>query len=298
MNILVTGGCGFIGRHLVEALVRDGHGVVVLDSLSHGSDYDATVGLGASVIIGDTTDSKLLGWLADGTDLIYHLAAETHVDRSLIAASPFLDSNVLGTAAVLEAARQTGQRVVAVSTDEVYGSVPAPHASLETDTLDPRSPYSASKAAADMLALAWHASYGTDVVITRCTNNYGPGQDDEKAIPTWMRALREGRPIPIYGNGQHERDWLYVTDHVAALILLAELGEPGEIYNIGAGRPIPNLDVVDSLIDLAGGGEWESVADRPGHDSRYCVDTTKIAGLGWEPIIPLTIGLAHTWDRA
>lgn len=296
---LVTGGCGFIGRHLVAALVARGDEVVVLDQLSTGSDHAATLALGAEVVVGTVRHLDEVLPVMEDVDIVYHLAAETHVDRSLLDWATFLDTNVLGTAVVAEAATRVGVRVVAVSTDEVYGSVPAPHASLESDTLAPRSPYSASKAAADAVCGSWHASFGTDVVVTRCTNNYGPGQGAEKAIPTWIRALAAGEPAPIYGDGRHERDWLWVGDHVSALMLLAERGVSGEVYNIGAGSPVSNLSIarlLAGLADRAGGSRWwVSVPDRPGHDERYCVDSSKLAALGWAPQVSLADGLAETW---
>jgi dTDP-glucose 4,6-dehydratase len=235
-------------------------------------------------------------------DVIIHLAAETHVDRSIGNPVLFSDTNVAGTAVLLEAARQHGiKRFIHVSTDEVYGSVEEGFA-REDAPLQPSSPYSASKAGGDLLALSYNQTYDYPVIVTRCTNNFGPYQFPEKVIPLFVTNLLERRKVPLYGDGANQRDWIHVEDHCRALNLLAEKGEPGQIYNIGADAQMSNLALTGLILEIFGlDDSWiESVPDRPGHDFRYAVDSGRIRDLGWKPIHSLVERLAETveWYRA
>jgi dTDP-glucose 4,6-dehydratase len=236
-------------------------------------------------------------------DTVVNFAAESHVDRSILSAEPFLDTNVLGTLRLLEAARAAGvRRFLQVSTDEVYGSLGPTGAFVETTPLAPRSPYSASKAAADHMVQAFHHTHGMDVVITRCSNNYGPYQFPEKLIPLMILNAFEGRPLPIYGDGQQVRDWIHVEDHCEAIDLVLTGGVAGEVYNIGAENERPNLDVVREILRLCRRDEAliRHVPDRPGHDRRYAMDSRKIReALGWRPRHTFEQGLAATvqWYR-
>ncbi len=247
---------------------------------------------------GDIRDPELVGEVMPGHDVVVHFAAESHVDRSIVEPAPFLETNFVGTGVLLDAAYRAGvPRFVHVSTDEVYGSL-SEGSATEEHPLDPSSPYSSSKAGSDLLARSYHVTYGYDVVITRCTNNYGPYQFPDKVIPLFVTNLLEGKKVPLYGQGANERDWLYVGDHCRALQLLVDRGTPGEVYNIGSGTQMANLDLTRLILNRLGKDDsWiDFVTDRPGHDLRYAVDSSKIAELGWAPAHDFETGLEETID--
>ncbi|MFG1805826.1 dTDP-glucose 4,6-dehydratase [Streptomyces sp. NPDC049040] len=305
-RILVTGGAGFIGSHYVRALLAQDDGrveVTVLDALTYAGrrvNLDAVRGDPRfSFVHGDIGDAILVDRLLARHDQVVHLAAETHVDRSIAGAADFVTTNVTGTHTLLEAAVRHGIDVfVQVSTDEVYGSIEA-GSWPETDPLDPNSPYAASKASADLLALAQHRTHGLDVRITRCSNNYGPRQFPEKLIPLFVTRLFEGRPVPLYGDGRNVRDWLHVTDHAQGIELVRRGGRAGEVYNIGGGTELSNRELTGLLLEACG-ADWDlvqEVPDRKGHDLRYSVDWGKIRSeLGYTPRVDFTAGLAATVD--
>jgi dTDP-glucose 4,6-dehydratase len=251
---------------------------------------------------GDIADAAVSAPLVERSGIVVHFAAETHVDRSIMAAGEFIRTDVEGTFVLLEAARRARQlrRFVQISTDEVYGSVPA-GASRETDELKPRNPYAASKAGADRLAYSYWATYELPVIITRASNNYGPYQFPEKIIPLFVTNAIDGIPVPLYGDGKNVRDWLHVEDHCRAIDLLIECAGNGEVYNIGGGNDVMNVDLTHQILASLGkpASLIKPVADRPGHDRRYCLDTTKLRGLGWAPQVPFDEGLHQTieWYR-
>jgi dTDP-glucose 4,6-dehydratase len=248
---------------------------------------------------GDIADAPVAGPLVREAAIVVHFAAETHVDRSLLSAGTFIQTDVFGTFVLLDAAREAHglRRFIQISTDEVYGSV-ANGRSRETDELRPRNPYSASKAGADRLAYSYWATYGVPVTIIRASNNYGPYQFPEKVIPLFITNLIDDIPVPLYGDGMNIRDWLHVEDHCRAVDLLLTAGQPGEVYNIGGGNEVTNIDLTRRILALTGKTEAliKPVADRPGHDRRYCLDTTKLRGLGWTPRAEFASGLAATVD--
>ncbi|WP_211277665.1 dTDP-glucose 4,6-dehydratase [Couchioplanes caeruleus] len=304
--MLITGGAGFIGSHYAQSLL-DGHrnalSVTVLDKLTYAGNaknLDEIRELpGFRFVRGSICDADLVDELVGEADEIVHFAAETHVDRSIADGAEFVRTNVLGTGTLLEAARRHGgRRFVHVSTDEVYGSI-ATGSWPEEHPLRPSSPYSASKAASDLLALSYHTTYGLDVVVTRCCNNLGPRQYPEKIIPLFVTRLLAGCTVPLYGTGENVREWMHVDDHVEALERVRTRGRPGEIYNIGSGVELTNRELVAALLELCD-ADWdrvEFVADRPGHDRRYCLDSTKIrTELGWTPRRDLRTALADTVD--
>jgi len=297
-TLLVTGGCGFMGSHIIRMLLRDtrkklpGAGVINLDALTYAANPDNLADVAGDpryqFVQGDICDRELVRRVMAGVDAVIHLAAETHVDRSIADNRPFVTTNVLGTQTLIDAAiRAKVRRFVHVSTDEAYGSLsldPADKPFRETDPLRPRNPYAASKAAADHLVLAAHHTHQLPGVITRSCNNFGPGQYPEKIIPLFVRRLRAGQKVPLYGDGLHVRDWLHVVDHAEAVLTVLERGRVGEVYNIGANNPHSNLELTRTLLRLTGrdDGFIEHVADRPGHDRRYELDVSKIADeLGW-----------------
>ena len=251
---------------------------------------------------GDVADVSVAAPLVNEADLIVHFAAETHVDRSIQRADEFIMTDVYGTFVLLEAARSSPRltRFIQISTDEVYGSVPQ-GASKETDELKPRNPYAASKAGADRLAYSYWATYDVPVIITRASNNYGPYQFPEKVIPLFVTNAIDELPVPLYGDGQHSRDWLHVVDHCRALDVLIAKGQSGEVYNIGGGHEVRNLDLTRQILALVGRSDSliQPVPDRPGHDRRYCLDTSKLGTLGWCPQTEFTHGLDETvrWYR-
>ncbi|MEU4695266.1 dTDP-glucose 4,6-dehydratase [Actinoplanes sp. NPDC023714] len=310
MQIFVTGGAGFIGSAYVRALLQDefpgaaGASVTVLDLLSYSGNR-ANLPVSdprLQFVQGDISDSDLLRDLLPGHDVVVHFAAESHVDRSINSAVPFVTTNVLGTQVLLDAARAAGVgRFVHVSTDEVYGSIDE-GSWTETWPLAPNSPYAASKAASDLMALAAHRTHGMDVVVTRCSNNYGHHQFPEKVIPLFVTNLLDGKKVPLYGDGGNVRDWLHVSDHCRGIQLVLEKGRAGEVYNIGGGTELSNRELTGRLLDACG-ADWESVqpvADRKGHDRRYSLSIDKIKSeLGYEPQVTLDEGLAATvaWYR-
>jgi dTDP-glucose 4,6-dehydratase len=290
-SYLVTGGAGFIGSNFVRWVLdhEDEATITNLDLLTYA-------GVRATVdeldqdprhrfVQGDISDSVLVDELVPGHDVVVNFAAESHVDRSIAGPRVFLETNVVGTGTVLDAARRHRvAQFVQVSTDEVYGSIAEGFAS-ESAPLDPSSPYSASKAAADLLVRSYQVTFDYPAIITRCTNNYGPYQFPEKMIPLFVTNLTEGRTVPLYGDGLNERDWLYVEDHCAAIHLLVDRGDPGQVYNIGADAQVTNLELTRRLLAITGRDEAaiDYVTDRPGHDRRYAVDSSKIRALGWAP---------------
>lgn len=288
MKILVTGGAGFIGSNYVRyVLANTDDEVTVYDALTYAGNLstlkDVSDDPRYAFVQGNICDSPTIEEAMAGHDAVVHFAAESHVDRSIVGSDDFVHTNCFGTNIVMDTARRLGvERVVHVGTDEVYGSVEV-GSSLETDPLEPRSPYSASKAGSDLIALSYHHTHGVPVAVTRCTNNFGPYQYPEKAIPLFTTNLLDGKQLPLYGDGLNERDWIYVDDHCAGVHLVLEQGEAGEIYNIGAGNETPNRVLVDKLLALLGVGEEmvEYVTDRLGHDRRYSVDIAKVTALGW-----------------
>ncbi|HXU62700.1 MAG TPA: dTDP-glucose 4,6-dehydratase [Polyangia bacterium] len=312
MNLMVTGGAGFIGSAFVRMLRRrrPADVIVNVDVLTYAGNLENLRDLerdaGHVFVRADIRDRETMARLIreDRIGAIVNFAAESHVDRSIQSAAPFLDTNVAGTLSLLEAAQSAGgMRFLQVSTDEVYGSLGPTGAFQETTPLAPRSPYSASKAAADCFAMAFHHTHGLDVVITRCSNNYGPYQFPEKLIPLMILNAFEGRPLPVYGDGLQVRDWIHVDDHCDAIDRVLTGGRSGEVYNVGAENERPNLDVVKAILSLTGRDDSliRHVPDRPGHDRRYAMDSRKVREeLGWRPQRDFTQGLAETvaWYRA
>ncbi len=289
MRQLVTGGAGFIGSNYVRhVLGASDDQVTILDALTYAGNlstlHDLVPNPRVDFVKGDICDLGTLQEVMAGHEVVVHFAAETHVDRSIGGSHDFVQTNCVGTNHVMEAARRAGvAKVVHIGTDEVYGSV-AEGSSTEADALDPRSPYSASKAGSDLIALSHHATHGLPVVVTRCTNNFGPYQFPEKVIPLFTANLLDGGTVPLYGDGLNERDWLYVDDHCAAVSLVVARGVAGEIYNVGAGNETPNRALTDKLLALTGRDDSavRYVEDRLGHDRRYSVDIGKVTALGWQ----------------
>jgi dTDP-glucose 4,6-dehydratase len=301
-TILVTGGAGFIGSNFVRHLYRARRGarIVVLDKLTYAGNVENLrefFGRGDFRFVkGDIAKTSILDEILPGTDIIYNFAAETHVDRSILEAGSFVKTDVLGTYALLQAAlRYQVPRFVQVSTDEVYGSVRR-GSSREGDPVEPNSPYSASKTGGDLLARAFHRTYGLPVVVTRSSNNYGAYQHPEKFIPLFITNAIEGKPLPLYGDGRNVRDWLYVEDNCRAIELVGRDGRVGEVYNIGAGEERANVDIARSIVSLVGADESLNtfVSHRPGHDRRYSLDSRKLRALGWRPGAAFEEGLERT----
>jgi dTDP-glucose 4,6-dehydratase len=285
MRILVTGGAGFIGSQFVRRLAEQGERVVVLDKLTYAGNRANLEGVEHEFHHGDIADPDAVERAAAECDAIVNFAAETHVDRSILGPAEFILTDVLGTQVLLDHARQHGLRHVQVSTDEVYGDVPldAPPCTEEAP-LRPSSPYSASKAGGDLQVLAYVRTYRIDAVITRGANTFGPRQYPEKIIPLFVTNALDGEPLPVYGDGRQRREWVHVDDHCAAIELALRQGVGGEVYNIG-GQERENLEVVRRILDLTGASRdlVRMVADRPGHDRRYAVDSSKLRALGWAP---------------
>ena len=308
VKVLVTGGAGFIGSNFVRHVLaaHDDWQVTTLDKLTYAGRLENLVEVKDHprhrFVKGDVADAAVAAPLVKDADVVVHFAAETHVDRSIHNAGEFITTDVYGTFVLLEAARENRNLrcFVQISTDEVYGSVPV-GSSKETDELKPRNPYSASKAGADRLAYSYWATYQVPVIVTRASNNYGPNQFPEKIIPLFITNLIDDIPVPLYGDGQNERDWLHVDDHCRGVELLIDKGTPGEVYNIGGGNHVKNVDLTHRILALVGkpASLITPVADRPGHDRRYSLDTAKLQSLGWRPLEPFDEGLAGTvrWYR-
>ena len=295
MKLLVTGGLGFIGSNFVRNMM-DKADITVVDALKYGSNESNLRDLDCTLVKGDICDYELMAELVKMIDAIVNFAAETHVDRSISNPYAFIESNVLGTYTILEAMRNVNPdaRLVQISTDEVHGDIEE-GSFKEDDTLRPSSPYSASKAAADMFFLAYVRTYGLDAVITRCTNNYGPYQFPEKLIPKAILRAQMDLKIPIYGTGENVRDWIFVKDHCEAIDLVLERGIRGEIYNISGGEEKTNLEVATEILRLMDKPNLiEFVEDRPGHDIRYSLDSSKLRSLGWKPKHNFKEGLKET----
>jgi dTDP-glucose 4,6-dehydratase len=314
MRCLVTGGAGFIGSALVRRLLARGDAVVTLDLLTYAGHLENLEEVmdhpGHRFVQGDICDGTLVRELLDDVEVVFHLAAESHVDRSILSDQPFVRTNVQGTATMLGAALDADvARFVQVSTDEVYGELPwvdpegseaasAPRFTEQTP-LAPRSPYSATKAAADHLALAYHTTHGMDVVVTRSSNNYGPRQYPEKLIPLMIDRALSDRPLPVYGDGLHVRDWIQVDDHCRGIMAAANRGEAGRVYNLGGDAERTNLSLVRTLLEILGKAESliEFVNDRPGHDRRYGIDSSRAREeLGWSPEWAFDVGLRACVD--
>jgi dTDP-glucose 4,6-dehydratase len=307
VRIVVTGGAGFIGSNFVRHLLRthDAVEVVNLDKLTYAGNLenlrDVEDDPRYSFVRGDICDAGVVRSALAGADAVVNFAAETHVDRSISDPQDFIRTDVLGTHTLLEAVRELGVgRYLQVSTDEVYGSIDE-GAFTEDSDLDPSSPYSASKAGADLLVLAYHRTFGTPVLITRSSNNYGAFQYPEKIVPLFISNALDDQPLPVYGDGRNVRDWLYVEDNCAAIDLVLREGEPGNVYNVGGGNEVENLDLTRRILGLLGkdAGLIRYVTDRPGHDRRYAVDCAKLRALGWTPRTSFDDGLAATvaWYR-
>ncbi|OGR34848.1 MAG: dTDP-glucose 4,6-dehydratase [Desulfovibrionales bacterium GWA2_65_9] len=314
MRLLVTGGCGFIGANFLYAM-RARHPdwrLVNLDKLTYAGNLgnlralESEAGPHYTFVHGDICDRELVTRLLaeHQIDAVVNFAAESHVDRSIDDPAPFVVTNVLGAQNILDCARRARtKRVVHVSTDEVYGSLGPTGQFLESTPLAPNSPYSASKAGADLLARAYHETYGQDVVITRCSNNYGPYQFPEKLIPLMYVKASRGEPLPVYGDGQNVRDWIFVDDHCRGVELALLNGRPGAVYNFGGAAEMPNLDVVRTILRLTGQDEGliRYVTDRPGHDRRYAMNFDLAAAeLGFAPSVSFAEGMERTiaWYRA
>ena len=310
MNYLITGGCGFIGCNFIRRLFAEDAGVSVtnIDKLTYAgsesnlADVAATAGDRYRLIRADIGDAAAVEEIIAGGkfDILINFAAESHVDRSITSPADFVSANIVGTANLLQSARQHGiPRYVQISTDEVYGSLGETGYFTETTPLAPSSPYSASKAAADLLALAAFHTYGQDIVITRCSNNYGPYQFPEKLIPLMITRALAGEKLPVYGDGQNVRDWIHVDDHCAGIAIAADRGKAGEVYNFGGNNEHKNLDLVRAMLQSLGKSEdlIEFVTDRPGHDRRYAIDASKARNeLGWIPTWNFEAGLQQTVD--
>ncbi|CAM4345507.1 dTDP-glucose 4,6-dehydratase [Corallococcus exiguus] len=306
MNVLVTGGCGFIGSNLVKYLRRERPDwkIINLDKLTYAGNLETLADLEGDpkhvFVRGDIANRELVEHLIvqHGIDAVMHLAAESHVDRSILGPEVFINTNVLGTQQLLEACRARGvKRFLMVSTDEVYGSLGPTGAFTETSPLQPSSPYSASKTSSDLIALAYHHTFKMDVVVTRCSNNYGRYQFPEKLIPLMVVNALHDKPLPVYGDGANVRDWLHVEDHCQGLLVALEKGRAGEVYNIGGGSERRNIEIVKGILGLLKKPESliQYVADRPGHDRRYAIDPTKIrTELGYQPKHTFEQGLADT----
>jgi dTDP-glucose 4,6-dehydratase len=316
MKFLVTGGAGFIGSAFVRLLLEDSDSarrVVNLDKLTYAGNLENLTSIATQenaaryrFVHGDICDAALVNSLVaeEKPDVIVNFAAESHVDRSILSPGPVFETNLRGTFTMLEAARTHKiPRYIQISTDEVYGSIDPPHDADENYPLRASSPYSASKAGADLLALSYFVTYKMPVMVTRASNNYGPYQFPEKLIPLMISNALESKPLPIYGDGQQIRDWLYVDDHARAILAVIERGRHGEIYNIGGSRALPNLDVVRKILAAVGKPEtlMQTVKDRPGHDRRYALSSEKLTReTGWQAQVPFEDGLRATieWYRS
>jgi dTDP-glucose 4,6-dehydratase len=305
MRLFVTGGAGFIGSNFVRLALNIGYEVTVYDALTYAGNMSTLKDVESNehyaFVKGDICDLTQLTSAMKGHDAVVHFAAESHVDRSIVGPHEFVRTNCLGTNSVMMASRENGvSRVIHISTDEVYGHI-LDGSFRETDPLNARSPYSASKAGSDLIALSYFTTYDLPVIVTRSSNNYGPYQYPEKVIPLFATNLMDGKKVPLYGDGMNVRDWCYVDDNCAAIELVLREGAVGDIYNIGAGNEITNRELTDKLLahTHASDDSIEMVSDRLGHDRRYSVDTTKIQSLGWKPETDFDDGVEKTiaWYR-
>lgn len=301
-RVLITGGAGFIGSNYVHYVLREhpDYGVVVLDKLTYAGNPDNLKDIPANpgyrFVKGDVCDHEVVNGAMDGCDYVVNFAAETHVDRSIVDPGNFITTDVYGTHVLLEAARRFGvERFLQVSTDEVYGSVPEGF-SKEGDPLHPSSPYSASKAGGELMASAYHTTYGLPVVITRGSNTYGPNQYPEKLIPLFVTNALDDIPLPVYGDGLNRRDWIYVLDHCAGIDFALHHGEAGETYNVGGGNERTNMEITHLVLELLEKPPdlITYVKDRPGHDRRYALDCSKLQSLGWSPAYGFHEAMAET----
>jgi len=299
VRILVTGGAGFIGSAFIRHVIRTQPGAQVTnyDKLTYAGNLANVAEVADdpryTFVHGDITDGAMLADVVPGHDAVVNFAAESHVDRSITSSNDFVAANVLGANTVFSAAMHAGvERVLHISTDEAYGSIPEPDSFVEGDALEPNSPYSASKASADLFARAYGQTYGYPITVTRTANNFGPYHYPEKVIPLFVTNLIDGLPVPLYGDGRNVRDWTYVLDNVTAQWLVLTEGTPGEVYNVGAGNEMSNRELTMRILDRFGAGHdmIRNVKDRPGHDLRYSVDTSKVRALGWKP--------EHSFDEA
>jgi dTDP-glucose 4,6-dehydratase len=305
-RVLVTGGAGFIGSNFIRYLLRAHPGVRVVnfDKLTYAGNLENLLDIVGderhTFVRGDICDAEAVrgAFATHGVDTVIHFAAESHVDRSILGSRVFVETNVLGTHVLLDAAKEHGvDRFIHVSTDEVYGSLGSTGRFTEATPLHPNSPYSASKAGSDLLALAYEHTHGLPVIVTRCSNNYGPYQFPEKLIPLMIANALDGKPLPVYGDGMNIRDWLHVEDHCAAIDLVTRQGRVGEVYNIGGNNEWANIDIVRLVLRLLGKPESliSFVRDRPGHDRRYAIDAAKIEqDLGWRPGRTFEVGIEQT----
>ena len=298
MRVMVTGGAGFIGSHFVRRLAAAGDEVVVLDKLTYAGNPANLEGVEHEFHKGDVCDPRAVAAAADGCDAIVNFAAESHVDRSILGPAEFILTDVLGTQVLLDHVRHAGIRLVQVSTDEVYGDIPLDGMPCAEDApLRPSSPYSASKTGGDLQVLAYLRTFGVDACITRGANNYGPRQYPEKFLPLFVTNAFEGKHLPVYGDGRQRREWLHAEDYCSAIDLVLRQAPAGEIYNVG-GQEHENMEVVRRILDLTGASPdlVEHVKDRPGHDRRYAVDSSKVRALGWAPAHKFEDGLKATVD--
>lgn len=303
MRLVVTGGAGFIGSNFIRYVLgaTDDVRIVNLDALTYAGNPASLADVADDVryefVHGDIRDSALVDRVVAGADMLVNFAAESHVDRSIEGPAEFLDTNVTGAGVVFDACRRAEvARVLHISTDEVYGSIAEPGSFVEGDALEPNSPYSASKAGADLLARAYGVTFDYPISVTRTANNFGPYHYPEKVVPLFVTNLIDGGDVPLYGDGSNVRDWTYVVDNAAAQWLVLTEAEPGSIYNVGAGNEMTNRELTMILLERFGVGEERirRVADRPGHDQRYSVDTTRIRALGWRPEVSFEEGLDRT----
>ena len=295
MKVMVTGGAGFIGAHFAKRLAAAGDEVVVLDKLTYAGNPRNLEGYDIQLVVGAIEDPEAVAKAASGCDAIVNFAAESHVDRSILSASDFITTDVYGTHVLLEHARAHDQRYVQVSTDEVYGDLEPGQSAVESDPLVPSSPYSASKAGGDLQVLAYVRTYGVNASISRGANTYGPFQYPEKLVSLFTTNALDGLPLPVYGDGKQRREWIHAEDHCAGIELVLRKGEPGGIYNVG-GEERENLDVIERILEHTGAGRdlLKHVADRPGHDRRYSIDSSKLRAMGWERKWDFAEGLRQT----
>jgi dTDP-glucose 4,6-dehydratase len=298
--MLVTGGAGFIGSNFVCHVLDKGNEVITLDALTYAGSRDNLASVledpHHEFVEGDIRDRELVDDLIEDVDVVVNFAAESHVDRSIEGAEPFVSTNVQGTQTLLDAALDAGvERFLQISTDEVYGQILEGTFS-EDDQLNPRNPYAATKAGADLLAMSYYTTHDLPVLVTRTCNNFGPRQHPEKLIPKFVQKAAAGEDLPVYGDGSNVREWLFVADNCRAIDRVLREGDVGEVYNVGSGEELTNLEVSEAILDAVGGSRDQItfVEDRPGHDQRYALDDSKVQALGWEPEWSFEEGLRRT----